>query len=138
MIIINKMRSLLLFFITLLRRALCCFRRRRRLSNVEPLTDIGIVANTQTIVEPDNWNNWEDEQFINKKPSTVQEHIEFYRQQKAQIQKQEEFPNEQADYFQDMTPQITSQKKLFVSSNDVKYEQSNNLSLAPDLVLTVR
>ncbi|KAI4459442.1 receptor-binding cancer antigen expressed on siso cell [Holotrichia oblita] len=135
MIIINKMRSFLLFFITLFRRALCCFRRRRRLSYVEPLTDIGIIANKQHDGEVENWNNWGNDGFLNKKPSTVQEHIDFYRQQKAQIQTQDEVAEERTDFFEDMTPKITAQKKVLIGSNK-KYERSNNLSLVPDMVLT--
>lgn len=137
MIIINKMRSFLLFFVTLFRRALCCFRRRRRLSYVEPLTDIGIVANKQNDTEVENWKNWGNDGFVNKKPNTVQEHIDFYRQQKAQIQIQEEVPEERTDFFEDMTPKITAQKKVLIGSSRKHNERSNNLSLVPDIVLTV-
>ncbi|KRT80624.1 hypothetical protein AMK59_5711 [Oryctes borbonicus] len=136
MIIINKMRSFLLFFITLFRRALCCFRRRRRVSYVEPLTGIGIIASNQNEGEADNWNSWGNDSFGNRKPSTVQEHIQLYRQQKAQIQTQEDDPEQQADFFEDMTPRITTQRKLFISSNNERNAAaSNDLSLVPEMIL---
>lgn len=137
MIIINKMRTFVLFFITLFRRALCCFRRRRRLSYVEPLTGIGIVASKQDEIEADNWNNWLNEGFVNKKPITIQEHIEYYRQQKAQLNTEQEIVKEQTDFFENMTPEITRQKKVFISSNHKNAIQSNYLSLVPETVLTV-
>ncbi|KAK9693546.1 hypothetical protein QE152_g34122 [Popillia japonica] len=108
----------------------------RRLSYVEPLTDIGIVANKQNDTEVENWKNWGNDGFVNKKPNTVQEHIDFYRQQKAQIQIQEEVPEERTDFFEDMTPKITAQKKVLIGSSRKHNERSNNLSLVPDIVLT--
>ncbi|GJQ72552.1 hypothetical protein Trydic_g1223 [Trypoxylus dichotomus] len=83
--------------------------------------------------EVDSWNSW-DNSFVNKKPSTVQEHIEFYRQQKAQIQTQED-SEPQTDFFEDMTPRITAQKKVLISHNEKCIETSNKLSLDPQLVL---
>ncbi|XP_022904991.2 receptor-binding cancer antigen expressed on SiSo cells [Onthophagus taurus] len=112
-ILIHKLRSFMLFLIGIFRRALCCFHKRRRVSFDEPLTGIGVVKSEN---EEMAWNDWGDDRL--KNPTTVQEHIEFYRQQKAQLQKQEEEVENQEDFFENMTPEITRQKKIFVANEN--------------------
>lgn len=117
--LVTKLKSFVLFFVNIFRRALCCFRRRRRPStDAEPLVNI-VVTKNDGEQDGDMWNDWE---FKNKKPSNVQEHIEYYRQQQAKQLKQqteEELVEEEpVDLFGDMAPKITKQQKLLISNSD--------------------
>lgn len=56
----------------------------------------------------------------NAAPQTVQDHIELYRKQKAMPQRQHDDlpPEEQLNFFQDMTPKITRQTKVLLVNKD--------------------
>lgn len=136
--ILQKLKSLLLFIVGLFRRALCCFRRKRHPScDSIPLTAIGIVPNNaMNGSEFESWGNWEDPASQIKsdtfKPNSIQEHIEQYRQQKAMLarQKQAESGEEkQENFFEDMTPKITRQTKVYLNNeeNDPSMIQSRLL-----------
>lgn len=129
-LLLGKFKSFILFVISLFSRVLCCFRKRRRLScDVEPLAYVDVVSNN----EFEKWDNWKDnENFVNKNPSTVEEHIQFYRQQQAAAQ-QQQVVEVQENFFEDMTPKITKQKKILLTTNEGT-NKSNNLSLVPDCV----
>lgn len=120
--LMQKFKSFLLFFIGIFRRALCCFKRKRYSSTDSiPLTAIGVVPTNATngSSEFDNWNNWEDgnrgEAF---KPNSIQEHIELFRQQKVLARQKLEMDEQQENFFEDMTPRITKQTKVFLNNED--------------------
>lgn len=134
--IFKKITSFLLFIINLIKRALCCFRRRRRLSEFTPLTHVGVVANDEVATsELENWNDWND--HTNSKsppPNTIQEHINYYRQQAiASRQVQSKELEVQENFFEDMTPTITKQTKVLINKNKEEGQQ-NRLSLVPENV----
>lgn len=147
--IVQRLKSLFLFFIGIFRRALCCFRRKRHPSfDSIPLTAIGVVPNNAINGNADfeTWNSWDDASKTKDdtyKPNTVQEHIELYRQQ-ALVAKQKSTDEEeeiQENFFEDMTPRITRQTKVFLNhdENDPSRSVSSRLSLNPQgIVATVR
>ncbi|XP_075232723.1 receptor-binding cancer antigen expressed on SiSo cells isoform X2 [Lycorma delicatula] len=139
-IVVNRLKALMLIILGLVKRSLCCFKRRRRLScDSEPLTNVGVVSNYETKKKYDelqSWNTWEDPVSVvtDHTPNTVQHYIEMYRQQQV-AQKVEEEP--QTDFFQDMTPQITRQKKILVKNEFDKVsatEVSSRLTFTQDAV----
>lgn len=147
--IVQAVKSLLFFFVGVWRRALCCFRRRRRMScDSVPLTAIGVVPDypgascSSNSNEIENWN-WEDSNPNAYKPNSIQEHIEYYRQQKQKIaiknQVVEPEDEVQEDFFEDMTPRITKQTKVLINDEDENYKSnSSRLSLAPQpIIVTV-
>lgn len=134
MIAVMKLKSLILYIIAAFRRALCCFRRRRQVScDADQLTHVGVVSNQN---EFENWSEWEQTQLDCRKPESIQEHIELYRKQKTQAileQSKENELNEQ-DFFGDMAPKITRQKKVLIATNNPENISNHNLSLVPDNV----
>lgn len=65
----------------------------------------------QNVVEKD-WNSWDDS------PSTVEEHIERYREQlAAPPPPREPPPEEQMDFFEDMAPKTFSQPKICIAED---------------------
>ncbi|KAF2894489.1 hypothetical protein ILUMI_11689 [Ignelater luminosus] len=133
-VIFKKLKSFLLFIVAIWKRALCCFRRRRRASEFVPLTQIGIVTNQNIEATQENWSDWNEQIVIPTcKPSTIQEHIEFYRQQTiASRQVQDEPAEVQENFFNDMTPTITRQTKLYVNDNNDDKRCMNRLTLDPE------
>ncbi|XP_035778054.1 receptor-binding cancer antigen expressed on SiSo cells-like [Anopheles albimanus] len=123
-LVMNRLRQLLLALVGVLKRAMCCFSRRRHHSNseYEALSSISVDQNSAGIagnalnagpvrpkhVSEKDWNTWDDT------PSTVEEHIERYRETLAQPPPVPEAPPE-VDYFQDMAPQIRAQPKICIS-----------------------
>ncbi|XP_053678500.1 receptor-binding cancer antigen expressed on SiSo cells [Anopheles nili] len=115
-LVMNRIRQLLLAFIGVLKRAMCCFSRRRRMSvgECEVLSSVSVDRHSSTsrggknVTEKD-WNSWDDS------PKTVEEHIERYRETLAKPPAPVEAPVEM-DYFQDMTPQISSQQKICIAT----------------------
>lgn len=139
-VLLQAIKSVLFFIVSLWKRALCCFRRRRRMScDSVPLTAVGVISDfpRQAGGELENWNNWEDNN-TNYKPNSIQEHIEYYRQQAMAARSISETEEEtKEDFFQDMTPRITRQAKVFVDSgeNDASKPNPSRLSLAPQAIL---
>lgn len=138
-IIVQKLKSLLLLIVGVFRRALCCFRRKRLNSeDCIPLTTIGIVPNKQNApYENESWNNWEDK-AENQKPNSIQQHIELYRQQTLlarQKSTEKEEPLEVEKFFEDMTPRITKQTKLFLNSGENNESNNSRLNFNPQGVI---
>ncbi|GLV45490.1 uncharacterized protein CBL_05593 [Carabus blaptoides fortunei] len=85
----------------------------------------------------DTWNSWEEPGSF--KPNSVQEHIEMYRQQTMAARHpsvEGEEPVHQ-DFFQDMTPRITRQTKVFIDDNEGEQSRgvTSRLSLAPQPIV---
>jgi hypothetical protein len=127
-VLINKIKHFLLFVVSIFRRALCCFRRRRRSSfDSVPLTHVGVVANHNDPEEPWTW----EEKLEYAEPKTVQDHIELYRKRKIDAQQQaKDEAEERADLFEDMTPKITKQTKVFVNTERRESSGANRLNVA--------
>ncbi|XP_008555323.1 receptor-binding cancer antigen expressed on SiSo cells [Microplitis demolitor] len=126
----NRLKALFVFLLSIFRRALCCLRRRRRSScDSIPLSAVGVIPNSvNNKVEQENWEQWDENPVVvvsNKPCNSVQSKIEQYRQQIAKVPEQNE--ETQVDFFQDMTPKITKQKKIIL--RDPKTEETSmNLS----------
>lgn len=127
---LNKLKSLVFIFISIFRRALFCLKRRTSNCDVIPLTH---VISSSEVYSPE-WVDWDDGS-MNKGPTTVQDHIDLYRNQKIQCMKQSDHspdPEEQLNFFEDMTPKITKQMKILVNSGSTKREinsTANRLNL---------
>lgn len=135
---INRLKALVVILMGIFRRALCCLKRRRRSScDTIPLSSVGVVPNivNNNHVDQENWDQWDDNSIVvipnnNKPVNIVQSKIEQYRQQIAKP------PNDaidepQVNYFEDMTPRITKQKKILLASSSsltTSEESSMNLS----------
>lgn len=130
-------KSIFFFIISAFKRALCCFRRRKRVNDFVPLTQVGVVSDQSPMsTETENWSDW-NEPILNEhsKPNSVQEHIEYYRQQAiAARQIKEEVSETQENFFDDMTPRITKQPILYINEEKEESNTFNKLSLAPDSV----
>ncbi|RZC36727.1 receptor-binding cancer antigen expressed on SiSo cells [Asbolus verrucosus] len=126
-VFVNKIKHFVLFVVSIFRRALCCFRRRRRSSfDSVPLTHVGVVSNHKESEE--NWN-WDD-RLEYAEPKTVQDHIELYRKRKVDAQQQSDIPlEERLDFFEDMTPKITKQTKLFINAAKNESDVGNRLNV---------
>lgn len=133
---LNKLKSLVFVFISIFRRALFCLKRRNSNCDVIPLTH---VISTSEENSPE-WVDWDDGN-LNKGPTTVQDYINLYRNQKVQCMKQSDHspdPEEQLNFFEDMTPNITKQAKILVNSdlnNSRKNNSSNRLNLIENNVI---
>ncbi|EEB11717.1 conserved hypothetical protein [Pediculus humanus corporis] len=137
----NSILALFQFVIRIFKKAVCCFRRRRRLSGDSvTLTNIGIVPNVEKDSDLQTWNSW-DSNSIDKSPTMittvkpidpVQQQIELYRQQRINLAQNEDIPETKIDYFQDMTPKIVRQAKMYLPSENEESINSYNFSLAPD------
>ncbi|CAD7090103.1 unnamed protein product [Hermetia illucens] len=107
----GRIKIIILGIIGAFRRALCCFSRRRKPSQTdcEILQSVNVVSDTGRSTEggEKDWNSWDDT------PRTVQEHIDHYRQKLARPPTPKE-PEPEPDFFQDMTPQIKPQPKIFI------------------------
>lgn len=145
-VIINKFKTLILFVISLFRKALCCIRPRRRLSRDSvPLTHVGIVPNQEygmnSINEFQEWSEWDNsvDNFGDPKTRTIQQQIEIYRKQAvaARQMQNEQGDDQQEDLFGDMAPQITKQKKVFVSVDSPNNGNSARFNMEPDLDVNV-
>ncbi|XP_034244870.1 receptor-binding cancer antigen expressed on SiSo cells [Thrips palmi] len=137
--ILTRIKLLFFHLIGYFKRALCCFSRRRRDSGEHVmLTGVGVIPSSSPAMVEDTWAQWdntnEPECVLTyqdqKKPCDIQEHIELYRQQTMALARRtsEETVEPEANYFQDMTPTITKQKKIFVNSR--KQRESNQPSLS--------
>lgn len=142
--IVQRLKSIFLFIIGIFRRALCCFRRKRHPScDSIPLTAIGIVPNNingQNDFE--NWNWDEANQKNDCKPNSIQQHIEMYRQQTVLARQKSQDAQEevQENFFEDMTPKITKQTKVYLNNDN---SEGNNVSArlslnAQGIAVTVR
>lgn len=135
--VLNKLKSLLLFIVAAFRKALCCLRRRKRVSFSEDdqLTHVGVVSN-QMVNEFHEWSEWNDESIGNRKPQTIQEHIDYYRKKQTQIalEQQNKVEEVEQDIFEDMTPRITKQTKVLINSTNAEATKKPNISLVPDNV----
>lgn len=138
-IIFKMLKSFFFFIISVFKRALCCFRRRKRVNEFVPLTQVGVISDHNTVsTELDNWSDWNEPVTAPSKPNTVQEQIEYYRQQAiAARQVKEELPEVQENFFDDMAPTITKQTKVYINQNTSESRMSNKLSLAPENINTI-
>lgn len=120
-LVMTRLRHLLVTVAALIKRILCCCFRRRKASTCESggdamLSSVDVVRNSagsryKNVIEKD-WNSWDDS------PSTVQEHIERYREQlAAPPPPKEPPPEEQIDFFQDMTPKTFSQPIVCIAED---------------------
>lgn len=117
LVLFNKLKHLLLFFVNITKRALCCFRRRRR-SSIDPIPLTHVISQEQ-----DDWK-WEENPGLSE-PKTIQDHIDLYRMKKIEAKKSVEAAND-LNLFEDMTPKITKQTKVFLNLNKNQVETSNN------------
>lgn len=125
---LNKLKSLVFVIISIFRRALVCIKRRHSKCEVIPLTHV--VSNTE---HSSNWEEWEEENS-SQEPKTVQDHINLYRKQKFQLVSD---PEEQLNFFEDMTPHITKQTKILLNkdfSNGIHSQSTNRLNILEDTV----
>lgn len=139
-VLLNKLKSLVLIFINLFRRALCCFRRRK-LSNCEavPLTHVVSSSESEDTTRLQNWGDWDDGI---KEPKTVQDHIEIYRKRKTQVMRESQEiinPEDQSKFFEDMTPNITKQTKLYLNTKQINDSENslNRLNFSEDALQAV-
>ncbi|XP_065092449.1 uncharacterized protein LOC135713293 [Ochlerotatus camptorhynchus] len=122
-LVMTRLRHLLVTVAALLKRILCCCSRRRKASTSESggggdamLSSVDVVRDSaasryKNVVEKD-WNSWDDS------PSTVEEHIERYREQLvAPPPPKEPPPEEQMDFFQDMAPKTFSQQMVCIAED---------------------
>lgn len=138
-IIFKMLKSFFFFIISIFKRALCCFRRRKRVNEFVPLTQVGVISDHNAVsTESDNWSDWNEPVTVPSKPNTVQEQIEYYRQQAiAARQVKEELPEVQENFFEDMAPTITKQTKVYINQNTAEGRMSNKFSLAPENINTI-
>lgn len=144
--LLSRLKILFFHLIGYIKRAFCCFGRRRRDSGDSvQLLGVGIVNSMTSEVE-EGWAQWDtsnDPECVltyqdNKKPCDIQEHIELYRQQTMALARkasEEQVTEPEANFFQDMTPTITKQKKIFVNNSRKQREVSQpSLSLGVQMV----
>lgn len=142
-IIFTKLRGLVFFIITLFKRALCCFKRRRRSScDSVPLTHVGIVPDQGPIPnEPQEWTEWDHSSNPSQDPKTrtIQQQIEMYRQQTIAAHQVRDEPGgtNEEDLFNDMAPNITRQKKVFVSTSAQDKARGDRFALDPNVNVNV-
>lgn len=134
----NRLKALFLVLLGIIKRSLCCLRRRRKSScDSVPLTAVGIGStyeqNTSSN-ELHSWNTWDESISVVSEPTTVQHHIELYRQQQAARKLSESQSDDpQPDFFQDMTPKITKQPKILIKTQSDKADElSSRLSFPAD------
>lgn len=133
---LNKVKLLFLCIINTVRRSFCCFQRRR-VSEPIVLTDV-VSTSSYPREKNDHWNiDWDMDG--NKKPSTIQEHIEFYRETKAKpAHPHEEAEENNLNFFQDMAPKIIPQKKVVLQSKSkTPNEISSRLKLSDQSFIPV-
>lgn len=98
------------------------------------MSNIVVSENTHNDLE---WNDWE---FKNRKPASVEEHIEYYRQQQAKLRQQQSSEEQEAaeqDLFNDMMPEIKPQAKIVIGQEKRTDHSRNSLSLqATDAYIT--
>ncbi|XP_034938360.1 receptor-binding cancer antigen expressed on SiSo cells [Chelonus insularis] len=128
--LLNRLKALFVFLLSIFRRALCCLRRRRRSScDSIPLATIGVIPSVNNKIEQDNWEQWDENPVVvvSDKPSinSIQTKIELYRQQVAKPA--ESAQESQVNFFEDMVPRITRQKKLLIKDSKTD-DSSINLS----------
>lgn len=124
--LLNKVKLLFLCIINAVRRSFCCFQRRKVVSEPIVLTDVVSTSSYPRPKDDTNWNvDWDVDG--NRKPSTIQEHIEYYREtkQKAAHPEVDKTEDENLNFFQDMAPKIVPQKKVVLQT---KSKTSNEIS----------
>ncbi|XP_033347324.1 receptor-binding cancer antigen expressed on SiSo cells-like [Bombus vosnesenskii] len=144
--LVNRLKALIVLLLGVFRRAMCCLRRRRRSScDSIPLSTIGVVPNTvnnTTQPELEHWDQWEENPVVvvpDKPVNTVQAKIEQYRQQISKLPESTE--EQQPNFFENMTPKITTQTKILVkdkasentSWNASKFAMANDLMPSNEL-----
>ncbi|XP_059486082.1 uncharacterized protein LOC132202849 [Neocloeon triangulifer] len=125
-VLFSKLKGLVLWILAIFRRACCCFRRRRRLSESQPLTDIGIIPNNPQDNVEGGWDSW------GKEEDKITQQIREYRNSLAmarQNQDQPEEPEERVDYFQDMVPRVTKAPRVALSTHEEQVNVSNTSEL---------
>ncbi|XP_011307261.1 uncharacterized protein [Fopius arisanus] len=114
---INRVKALVVLLLGVFRRALCCLRRRRRSScDSIPLAAVGVVPNASSNrVEHEHWEQWDENPVVvvpDKPINPIQSKIDQYRQQISKPPEPMEEP--QINFFEDMAPRITKQKKVLI------------------------
>ncbi|KAL1464601.1 hypothetical protein WDU94_004231 [Cyamophila willieti] len=125
---VNKVKLLFLCIINAIRRSFCCFSRRKVVAEPVVLTDVVSTSSYSRIKDDTNWNiDWDVDG--NRKPNTVQEHIDYYRETKLKaVQTSDHAENEEdssLNFFENMTPKIIPQKKVILQT---KSKPLNELS----------
>lgn len=136
-IILTKVKAVIFFFITLFKRALCCFHRRRYSSSENvPLTHVDIISNLEkcTTDTSQNWEPWGSD-ADDGTVKTVHQHIELYRKQAVASSQPQEVCEEQ-DFFDDMAPKITKQKKVILNTATQAKNGTSRLSVDIDRMIT--
>lgn len=75
-----------------------------------------------------------------RKEKTVQDHIEMYRKQAHTLKQSKAEPEteEQLNFFEDMTPNITRQTKLFINTDQGGgFKHSNRLNFVEDSISAI-
>lgn len=131
--LVNRLKALFIFILGVFRRTLCCFRRRRRSScDPIPLSESGgelpIVVINRLVndkQEQETWDQWGENPVVIVPDDSVQSKIDQYRQQISKPPDSSEEP--QINFFEDMTPKITKQKKILLRNENAE-QSSMNLS----------
>ncbi|KAK9504844.1 hypothetical protein O3M35_009023 [Rhynocoris fuscipes] len=138
--LLNTLKAILIFLLNIIKRSLCCLRRRRKSSaDVVPLTDIGVVPNnpynSQAGDDLQSWNTWDDstKDNLHRQPQTIQEHIEYYRNNTIRAQ-QHQPEDVQQNFFQDMEPTIKKTPKVCLKPKETVPALSR-LAFTQDVVL---
>lgn len=138
--LLNRAKALVFIVLGIFRRAFCCFRRRKHINDeiTVTLTAVGVVPSggfdENKEVELQNWNLWEDGPCSvvtdkDQEPTTIQQHIELYRQRKTELEGEPEARN----FFEDMTPKLSRQTKVLIKNQEVNNTQSSSrLEMAAD------
>ncbi|KAG9433540.1 receptor-binding cancer antigen protein expressed on SiSo cells [Apis mellifera carnica] len=132
--LVNRFKALVVFLLGVFRRAMCCFRRRRRSScDSIPLSAIGVVPNTLNITQPEleHWDQWEENPVVivpDRPVDTIQAKIEQYRQQASKPPESTE--EQQPDFFENMTPKITTQTKILIKDKSLENTSWNSTKFA--------
>ncbi|KAK9297050.1 hypothetical protein QLX08_009143 [Tetragonisca angustula] len=121
--LVNRLKALMVVLLGIFRRAMCCLRRRRRSScDSIPLSTVGVVPNTiNNTAQPEleHWDQWEENPVVvvpDRPVNVIQAKIEQYRQQVSKPPESAE--EQQPNFFENMTPKITTQTKILVKDKD--------------------
>lgn len=126
---VNKFKSLLFVFVNIFKQVFFCGKRTST-SDAIPLTHV--ISNKEYSPE---WTDWDESNTINE-TKAMNDYENAYQEKKQLLESTD--CEEQLNFFDDMTPHITKQIKIFVD-NDVtktaKNISTNRLSLVEDIVI---
>lgn len=126
----GKLKLLVFVFVNIFKRAFFCGKRTSN-CDVIPLTHV--ISNNEEY-SPE-WGDWEEGSY-NKESKTVYDSQALCINQKNQQPLESTDSEEQINFFNDMTPQITKQIKIFVNNDatNAKNISTNRLNLLEDSV----